>query len=193
MRGLTKLLLIAAIALTASQWSEAGMIRAKAWLAPILIERAWGDSQAHDVNVKPWPWADTWPVARLLVPRLDIEQFVLAGANGASLPFGPGHVAASSLPGAGGTIAVAGHRDTHFGFVDRLVVGDVVLLEARDGRRRAYRVRERTVKDSRHEYMRLADGAERLLLITCEPTSAFTARGPWRLVVSAAKIHTIRS
>jgi sortase A len=169
------------------------MIRAKAWLAPILIERAWADSQAHDVNVKPWPWADTWPVARLLVPRLDIEQFVLAGANGASLPFGPGHVAASSLPGAGGTIAVAGHRDTHFEFVGRLVVGDVVLLEARDGRRRAYRVRERTVKDSRHEYMRLADAAERLLLITCEPTSAFTARGPWRLVVSAAKMPTIRS
>ncbi|MGI9343889.1 MAG: class GN sortase [Gammaproteobacteria bacterium] len=190
MRGLTKLLLVAAITLTASQWSEAGMIRAKAWLAPILIERAWTDSQTHDVNVKPWPWADTWPVARLLVPRLDIEQFVLAGANGASLPFGPGHIAASSLPGAAGTIAVAGHRDTHFAFLDRLTAGDVVVLEGRDGRRHRYRVRERMIVDSRTNAMQLGDQAEHLLLVTCEPTSALSARGPWRLVVAAAGIGT---
>lgn len=190
MRGLTKLLLVAAIALTASQWSEAGMIRAKAWLAPILIERAWADSQTHDVNVKPWPWADTWPVARLLVPRLDIEQFVLAGANGASLPFGPGHVAASSLPGAAGTIAVAGHRDTHFEFVDRLAAGDAILLETRDGRRRMFRVRKRSIVDARAEALQLTNDTDELVLVTCEPTSAFSARGPYRLVVSAAPFST---
>ena len=30
--------------------------------------------------MKPWPWADTWPVARLVVPSLGIDQIVLEGA-----------------------------------------------------------------------------------------------------------------
>ena len=58
-----KLTLITAIGFTAWHWGHAATIEAKAFLAPILIERAWHDSQVYRVNVKPWPWADTWPVA----------------------------------------------------------------------------------------------------------------------------------
>ena len=55
--------------------------RKKWWLAPILIERAWTESRTHATEVKPWPWADTWPVARLSAPTLKLERFVLAGAR----------------------------------------------------------------------------------------------------------------
>ncbi len=42
--------------------------------------------------VKPWPWADTHPVARLIAPAQDADVLVLAGASGRTLAFGPGHL-----------------------------------------------------------------------------------------------------
>jgi len=35
----------------------------------------------------------------LQIPALSVDQFVLHGANGASLPFGPGHLSGTALPG----------------------------------------------------------------------------------------------
>jgi hypothetical protein len=29
-----------------------------------------------------WPWADTWPIARLVVLGLGVDQIVLEGADG---------------------------------------------------------------------------------------------------------------
>ena len=180
-----KIVLVALIAFTAWQWGHAGMIQAKAWLAPILISRAWTETRAHGINVKPWPWADTWPVARLSVPSLEIDQYVLAGTNGAALPFGPGHMTGSAEPGEIGTIVIAGHRDTHFGFLPSVQPGTRLTLETADGRRSTYVVAEKSLVDSRTEDLALSADATELLLITCEPDNAFSTRGPWRLVVRA--------
>ena len=178
--------LLAALGFSAWQWGQAASVQAKAWLAPILIARAWTDSQVHDVDVKPWPWADTWPVAKLTVPTLGIEQYVLAGANGAALPFGPGHLSGTSLPGQHGTVVIAGHRDTHFEFTQNLEPGTKIVLESRDRRRSFYRVMRKRIVDARTEELAVDDNQNRLILVTCEPTSTFSARGPFRLVVSAA-------
>jgi sortase A len=181
-----KLSLLAALGFSAWQWGQATTVQAKAWLAPILIARAWTDSQVHDVDVKPWPWADTWPVAKLTVPVLGIEQYVLAGTNGAALPFGPGHLSGTSLPGQDGTVVIAGHRDTHFEFAENLQPGTKIILESRDRRRSFYRVTRKHIVDSRTEELAVDDNQDRLILVTCEPTSTFSARSPYRLVVSAA-------
>src|SRR5262249_59714454 len=55
-------------------------VHAKAMLAQILLERAFAQAMATGTPVKPWSWADTWPVARLAVPRLGKSAIVLAGA-----------------------------------------------------------------------------------------------------------------
>lgn len=188
MSRLLRLALLGALLFTAWQWGQAATIRAKAILAPILIERAWTESQVHKIRVKPWPWADTWPVARLTVPTLDIEQFVLAGTSGAALPFGPGHMTGTSLPGEPGTIVIAGHRDTHFRFTGDLPIGTKIVVESMDGRRRFYRVADKSIVDTRGRDLKLDRERDMLLLITCEPTASFTARGPFRLVVSATAI-----
>jgi sortase A len=180
-----KILLATLITFTGWQWGHAGLVQAKAWLAPILISRAWTETRAHGINVKPWPWADTWPVARLSVPSLDIDHYVLAGTNGAALPFGPGHMTGSAEPGGKGTIVIAGHRDTHFGFLPRVQPGTRVTLETADGRRSSYVVAEKSLVDSRTEDLALRADVTELLLITCEPDNAFGTRGPWRLVVRA--------
>ena len=80
-------------------------------MAPLLIERAWQRSLNDGGRpVKPWPWADTWPVARLTVPEQGIELLVLAGDSGNALAFGPGLAPYSTPPGVRGVAVIAGHR-----------------------------------------------------------------------------------
>src|SRR6188472_1647143 len=44
---------------------------AKARLAQVLLERAFVQTVETGENVKPWSWADTWPIARIEVKRLN--------------------------------------------------------------------------------------------------------------------------
>src|SRR5262249_17780590 len=46
---------------------EAVWIHVKALLAQVLLERAFAATLATGKDVKPWSWADTWPVARVFV------------------------------------------------------------------------------------------------------------------------------
>ena len=117
-------------------------ILVKAQIAQVLLAQAWEATKAGGEPVKPWPWADTWPVARLTVPRLGVEEIVLAGGNGEAMAFGPGHLGTSAKPGSGGNVVLAGHRDTHFEFLRDLQPGDEILLEDADRRIRRYRVSE---------------------------------------------------
>src|SRR5271166_1813896 len=57
-------------------------IHAKALLAQILLDRAFAASLATGRHVKPWPWADTWPIARIEVPRLGASVIALHGSSG---------------------------------------------------------------------------------------------------------------
>lgn len=162
---------------------QAGWIHAKAMLAQVLLERAWSASQADGKRHAPWPWADTWPVAKLRVPRLQREQVVLAGDDGRALAFGPGWAQASTPPGQRGTTVISGHRDTHFAWLAQLQSGDSVELDDGSGSRR-YVVTGSRVADSRHERITL-DQDDTLLLVTCWPFDAVVPGGPLRYVITA--------
>ena len=43
------------------QVGEGAWIYFKAELAQHLLQQAWARTQAGESDVKPWPWADTWP------------------------------------------------------------------------------------------------------------------------------------
>jgi sortase len=109
-------------------------IPAKAALAQVLLERAFARSVATGQPVKPWPWADTWPVARITFPRLHRSVIVLDGASGQALAFGPGHVAGTPDAGDRGTAVYAAHRDTHFALLGQVRPGDEIQVERIDGR-----------------------------------------------------------
>jgi len=156
----------------------------KAVIAQELLELAWAESQARQTETRPWPWADTWPVARLTVPELGDSMIVLAGAHGESLAFGPGQ-----LLGGGdrtGPVIIAGHRDTHFDQLQYLQAGSELQLQDRSGRWRHYRVQATRVVDSRSEHIdtrALAD--DTLILVTCYPFDGLDTQGPLRYVVEA--------
>ena len=107
---------------------QAVYIHTKAQLAQVLLETAWAETVHGDKEVKPWPWADTWPVGRLSVPGLGVHRIVLAGTNGSSLAFGPGHFFNSPLPGDDGNSLIAGHRDTHFSFLKQSNTKTLTLI-----------------------------------------------------------------
>lgn len=181
------LLIAAGLSLMTWQWGEALWIQGKAVVAQALLEKAWAKSTFSSTPQPPWPWADTWPLARLKVPDLHINQIVLAGASGRSLAFGPAHVSASARPGEGGTIILAGHRDTHFAFLRRLDKGMRLELMNRRGTVTRYRVSRMTVIDNRNTRIALS-GRGLLILTTCYPFDALIPGGPLRYLVVAEKL-----
>ncbi|CAE6694057.1 MAG: class GN sortase [Nitrospira sp.] len=182
-------LVVGLLATSFWQIGEASYIVAKARLAQYLLQRAWTRALAGEPTPKPWPWADTWPVARLQLNRLSMDMIVLAGAYGRTLAFGPGHVGSSALPGETGTMILTGHRDTHFRFLKGVRLDDRVDLTGADGHTVHYRVTEQQVLDSRRDGIPLARDGQEVVFVTCYPFDAVTPGGPLRYVVRAERIN----
>jgi sortase A len=167
------------------QLGQGAYIPAKAWLAQELMVRAWARSADDNRRHVPWPWADTWPVARLSARSGEIDLVVLAGGSGRTLAFGPGHLSASALPGDTGNSVIAGHRDTHFSFLRDVEVGESIVVERTGGRRFVYEVIGIDVVDSRRGSLLLDTEDAILSLVTCYPFDTVEPGGPLRYVVTA--------
>src|SRR5689334_1778843 len=165
-------------------FGQGAYIHAKALLAQVLLERAFAETIATGRDVKPWSWADTWPVARIEVKRIGASTIVLAGSSGQALAFGPGHVERTPDAGERGTAVYSAHRDTHFAFLRDVVIGDEIEITRNDGQHFRYRVNGTTVvRFDASGIDPLADG-HRLVLSTCWPFDALTS-GPERYLVQA--------
>lgn len=163
-------------------------IPAKARVAQVLLQRAWERTRHGEAQAKPWPWADTFPVARLRVPELGVDLLVLRGADGRAMAFAPGSAFGTALPGEPGNAVIAAHRDTHFAFLRDVKAGTRMLVERADGTTLEYDVAETRVVDHLDASAMSQDGATRLTLVTCWPLDAPRAGGPLRYVVTALAV-----
>ncbi|GLS28023.1 hypothetical protein GCM10007877_37420 [Marinibactrum halimedae] len=190
-------------------WGHALWIHSKAQLAQYLIHNAWQKTIAaplyenSEVNLsslpimplppqKPWRWADTWPVARLVSKQHNIDWVVLHGVHGQSLAFGPGlmvnpfshhrhgHYTQNVFDA---SPVIAGHRDTHFKFLKNIEMGDELFLQNKSGDWRTYTVTNMVVVDSHNRRLSTARHPQSLLLVTCYPFDAFDQGGSLRYVV----------
>ncbi len=150
-------------------------ILAKAELAQVLIARAW----RVPGRILPWPWADTWPVLRMQVPRLGVDMYVLEGARGNALAFGPGRM--HQYGASPGSLVIAGHRDTHFSFLQHLRTGDSLRLTHKNGTGIRWAVASTAIVDSRHQSLEPAAGG--FWLVTCFPFDSLQSGGALRYVV----------
>ncbi|UTW56104.1 sortase domain-bontaining protein [Kordiimonas sp. SCSIO 12610] len=194
-----KLVLVLLIGFTGYQWFGAGLIAFKAWLAPILIEHAWERDRADAADIgplattptKPWPWADTYPEAKLTLlkspglykskglnkseglDRTEVaHRFVLKGTDMAALAFGP-----VRLEGTGADI-LFGHRETHFRMLQDIQKGDVLKMENREGRVQAYEVKDIWVTHMDEMYApNVSEGGKGLMLVTCYPFDGISSPG----------------
>lgn len=167
------------------QLGQGAYIPAKAWMAQELMQRAWQRGTEGEQQAVPWPWADTWPVARLSAKSGEVELIVLEGGSGRTLAFGPGRLSASSLPGERGNTVIAGHRDTHFSFLRDIDVGETLAIETVNGDKHLYKVIGVDVVDSRRGSLQLDTDDAFLSLVTCYPFEADDPGTPLRFVVTA--------
>ena len=174
------LIALAAALLTMGFW-----LPVKAELAQQLLNRAWERTAAGDPAAKPWPWADTHPVARLVLPGRDERLTVLAGASGRNLAFAPALLDGSVDPGKPGVSVIAGHRDTHFRPLATLALGDELVVERPDGSALTYTVTALDVVDSARAQLSLDADESIVVLVTCWPFDAVTVGGSWRYLVTA--------
>src|SRR5260221_1217044 len=169
-------------------FGEGAYIHAKALVAQVLLERAFAETIASGREVKPWSWADTWPVARIEVKRIHASAIALAGSSGQALAFGPGHVERPPDAGERGTAVYSAHRDPHFSFLKDVAIGDEIDVTRSDGGKFRYRADATSVvRFDASGIDPLASGYE-LVLSTCWPFDALTP-GPDRYLLHATMIE----
>jgi len=169
--------------------ARAAYLHAKAELAGILIRRAWQQSVETGASHAPWPWADTHPIGRLQIPRLDYDEIVLEGATPRTLAFGPARMFTSAEMGEPGNLVLAGHRTSWFRRLEAVRQGDTIQLEWYDAhrhelRRRNYTVATMRVVDPQELNMLAPTPDDALTLLTCYPFGS-SPRSPLRYVVRA--------
>lgn len=188
-RKLHRLLVACLLCFGFWQLGQGAYMPAKAWLAQELMQRAWTRTGGGELRAAPWPWADTWPVARLTARSGDVDLIVLAGSSGRTLAFGPGHLSASAMPGDIGNTVIAGHRDTHFKFLQDIRAGELITVESSKGRKHLYKVVGIDIVDSRTGSLLLDTQTAVLSLVTCYPFDVRATGGPLRYVVTARKVY----
>jgi sortase A len=151
------------------QFSQGNVVYAQAWLAQGLLHAAWVRTQASGRQVKPWPWANTWPLARLLIPRLNVEQIILARASQGMSAFALGHLDSSVSPGELGNSVLSVHQDTYFGFLQALRPGDILVLESLHSGRWRYQVSAIYITDKTNTLLLEPSLNRRLTFVSCYP------------------------
>jgi sortase A len=167
------------------QFGSGTVIYTKATLAQYLISTAWHDSLQQDTPIKPWSWADTWPVARLKIGAEDL--YVLEGASGRVLAFGPGHMSQTPMPGSAGNSVIVGHRDTHFASLQRLGYDDLIEVETFQGTSQ-YKIVGLYIVEQSHTELLNGSPLDMLTLITCYPFNSLQPRPTLRYVVRAIRL-----
>ena len=102
------------------------------------------------------------------IPRIGVDYVFVQGTGAASLRKGPAHYTQTPLPGAPGTVGIAGHRTTYlapFRDIDELRRGDRIVLQM--------------------PYGRFVYAVEGHRIVPAGVTNAFAAAGYARLVLSA--------
>ena len=185
-RRVASALSVLLLAVGGVQGGRGAWIYAKAELGQVLLRRSWAETMTGRERVRPWPWADAWPVARIILP--DGDHVVLNGASGRNLAFAPGHLDGTAAPGGPGACVIAGHRDTHFSILEDLVEGDRVELEDASGSVTTYTVAATAVVDESSTEILGDTPGSTLVLITCWPFDAVAPGGPLRYVVWAEHV-----
>jgi sortase A len=122
-------------------------------------------------------------VGRLEVPRIGLSVMVLQGMEESTLKLGAGHVPGTPLPGLGGNVVIAAHRDTFFRKLKDIVSGDVIRVSVRT-RTYEYTVVSTEILDPEETWVMASRASEELTLITCYPFY-FVGGAPKRFIVHA--------
>jgi LPXTG-site transpeptidase (sortase) family protein len=163
--------------------------------------RAWNEAEARAIvalarrsvtadGLLPPPVIPGAPVARLLIPRLGIDEIVLEGVDDFALNAGPGHLPGSAFPGEAGNSIISAHRDRHFARLGGIEVGDTVVTESGSHRTRWVVLSKRVVDADAPALFRTSDAT--LTLTTCWPIR-YIGTAPERLLIVAKPVEAAQT
>ena len=124
-------------------------------------------------------------IARLEIPSIGVDKYVVAGVEKSDLKKGPGHYPETPLPGQLGNAAIAGHRTTYgqpFYDIDQVVPGDQIIVTTPAGRFVYIATGQQIVGPSDYQVVATTDPTLATLTLTsCHPR--YTARD--RIVITS--------
>jgi LPXTG-site transpeptidase (sortase) family protein len=129
---------------------------------------------------------DGAPVARLVIPKIGLDEIVLEGVDDNSMNGGPGHFPGSPFPGEPGNAIISAHRDRHFKHFDELAIGDTIRTES-GSRTASWVIVSRRVVDKAAPALFPSKKAT-LTLTTCWPIR-YLGSAPDRLIVTAKPVE----
>jgi sortase A len=204
---LTGLLVLAAL----MSFSHAGYIKFKALLSQYLLEAAWIKTQQNEKGslttkaVKPWLWADIYPVAKLGFTKQGKGFIVLNNDSGQALAFAPG-INPSTPIGGKLPIVISAHNDSHFSLLKNVNIADKITLETSNSETTTFKVISIKTIDTRKDKLFVENNSEYnndnftsshsmsevpiqgLILVTCYPFKAISRETPYRYLIEAVSI-----
>jgi LPXTG-site transpeptidase (sortase) family protein len=123
-------------------------------------------------------------VGRLEIPRLDLNVMVLEGVASRTLRVAAGHIPGTAIPGFGGNIGIAAHRDMYFRPLYKIEPNDRIRFRTRD-KTIVYRVVSTEIVGPDDVSVLKPTDADTLTLVTCYPFY-YIGPAPKRFIVKAA-------
>ena len=127
-------------------------------------------------------------LAALEIPAIRLEVPVLEGTDDLTLNQGVGHIEGTPLPGKGGNVGIAGHRDGFFRGLKDIHEGDTIDLITKTGSSR-YIVDEILIVSPDDAWVLRPRPSASLTLVTCYPFY-FVGSAPQRFIVHASIADT---
>ena len=158
----------------------------KAFVAQILMDRAWAATLKTGQATPPWAWMDTLPIAKISIPATDSSAIILDAVSGQALAFGPAHVETTPLPGETGISVIAAHKNTHFSFLKDMVSGDEIVVQRADGQSYTFTMTHADIVHKDNSGIPATQTPSQLTqiaLVTCYPFDAVSFGGPLRYIV----------
>jgi sortase A len=112
-----------------------------------------------------------------------VSSVILEGTGDTTLRRAVGHVPGTALPGQGGNICLAGHRDRQFRPLSGIATGDEMRIRTAKGTE-IYRVVDAGIVTPEQTGVLAKTSSDTLTLITCYPFD-FIGSAPDRFVVRA--------
>jgi len=124
-------------------------------------------------------------LGRIEISSVGLTAMILEGTDEGTLRRAVGHIRGTPLPGQQGNVALAGHRDTFFRGLRKVLVNDEITLTTLSG---SYRYRVDSTKVVKPEETEvLEDYGDILTLVTCYPFN-FVGSAPRRFIVRARRV-----
>ena len=131
----------------------------------------------------PAPVAPGSAIGRIEIPRLGVSTVIRAGVDARTLRLAVGHIPGTALPGGGGNIGLAGHRDTFFRKLRDIRTFDEIRIVTPAGTF-SYEVERTRIVKPEDTWVLDDTSIPAVTLVTCYPFT-YVGSAPDRFIVRA--------